>query len=104
MLANRVRTPQPQFCLECCGDIPSVPSRARWTQERAEAATSIAQEQGFPHWRAQGAILRGWAELVQQGQAQEGISHSTRVDKPIVPQEQDTTPYFLALLADAHGT
>ena len=44
----------------------------RLTQERAEAAISIATEQGFPLWMALGSILRGWA-LVQQGQAQKGI-------------------------------
>ena len=45
----------------------------RAAQERAEAAISLATEQGFPHWRAQGAILRGWV-LAQQGQAQAGIA------------------------------
>jgi hypothetical protein len=41
---------------------------ARWTQEHAEAAISLATEQGFPAWMAHGSILCGWA-LAQQGQA-----------------------------------
>src|SRR5205085_12024803 len=48
----------------------------RWevhaVQERAEAVISLAIAQGFPHWMAQGTILRGWA-LAQQGQTREGI-------------------------------
>ena len=30
-------------------------------QESAEAAMSLAKEQGFPYWMAFGALLRGWA-------------------------------------------
>ena len=41
-------------------------------QERAEATISLATEQGFPHWKAVGSMLRGWA-LAHQGQAREGI-------------------------------
>jgi hypothetical protein len=44
------------------------------TQARAEAALTLATEQGFPYWIAAGPILRGWA-LAAQGQAEEGISH-----------------------------
>src|SRR5262249_46501068 len=44
----------------------------RAAQEYAESAISLATEQGFPHWRARGVVLRGWA-LVQQGQFKEGI-------------------------------
>ena len=42
------------------------------TQERAEAAISLATAQGFPQWRAHGAILRGWA-LAHQGQRRKGL-------------------------------
>jgi class 3 adenylate cyclase len=38
----------------------------RATQERAEAAIRLATEQGFPQWKAVGAIMRGCA-LAQQG-------------------------------------
>src|SRR5262249_51659667 len=44
----------------------------RVVQERAEAALSVAQEQGFPYCRAFSSILRGWALLAHQGQAMEG--------------------------------
>src|SRR5262249_8350425 len=46
---------------------------ARCTHERAEAATLLAQEQGFSYWMAGGALLHGWT-LVHQGQAQAGIA------------------------------
>src|SRR5262249_39406747 len=44
----------------------------RATQERAEAAMSLATEQGFPYWMAVGSLIRGSA-LAHQGHAQEGI-------------------------------
>ena len=49
----------------------------RATQEHAEAAISLATDQGFPLWMAIGAILRGWA-LAHQGQAKEGIAQITK--------------------------
>ena len=54
--------------------------RREWraAQERAEATIVLATEQGFPHWKAFGSIVRGWA-LAYQGQAQGGdASRSTR--------------------------
>ena len=42
-------------------------------QERAEALITLSSEQGFPHWLAEGIILRGWA-LAEQGQGEEGIA------------------------------
>jgi predicted ATPase len=75
----------------------------RFTQERAEAAMSLATEQGFPHWIAVGALMRGWA-LAYQGQAQEGIEQITRgfrAHRATVAAIAGS--YFLALLAEAYG-
>jgi predicted ATPase len=75
----------------------------RFTQERAEAAISLATEQGFPLWMAHGAILRGWA-LAHQGQAQEGIEQIHQgVTAWSSTGAELLRPYFLALLADIHG-
>jgi class 3 adenylate cyclase/predicted ATPase len=41
--------------------------------ERADQLFAVATEQGFPHWRAEGAIFRGWT-LVKNGDLVEGIS------------------------------
>src|SRR2546429_614327 len=61
-------------------------------------------EQRFPHWRAQGAILRGWT-LAQQGQAQAGIEQLHQGLRAFRATGAETfRPYFLALLAEAHGT
>ena len=38
----------------------------------AEAAITLAREQGSPVWLGQGAVLQGWA-LAEQGQSEEGI-------------------------------
>jgi predicted ATPase len=73
-------------------------------QERAEAAMSLAMEQEFLSRVAYSAILHGWA-LAYQGQVEEGVEQ--------IPQglaawhatgAEILRPYFLALLADVHGT
>jgi predicted ATPase len=75
----------------------------RAAQECAEAAITLATDQGFPFWMAFGAILRGWA-LAQQGQAREGIAQihqgltAWRATGAAIAQ-----PYHLTLLAEAHG-
>jgi len=72
-------------------------------QERAEAAISLATEQGFPTWMAVGSLLRGWT-LVQQGQAQEGI---TQIEQGLTAWRatgaEQARSYWLALLAEAHN-
>jgi predicted ATPase len=73
-------------------------------QKRAEAAISLAKEQGFPLWIAIGFVLRGWA-LVHQGQAQEGIAQIEQgLRAHRATGAEMSRPYFLALLAEAHGT
>jgi predicted ATPase len=41
--------------------------------ERADELVAVATDQGFPYWRAQGVIYRGWVE-VRNGDVTEGIS------------------------------
>src|SRR5206468_11790703 len=77
---------------------------ARGTQDRAEAAIHLATAQGFPYWRARGAMLRGWA-LAHQGQAQEGIEQITQgLMTYRATGSELLRQYFLALQAAAHGT
>jgi predicted ATPase len=72
-------------------------------QEYAESTISLATEQGFLHWRAFSSILRDSA-LAQQGQAKEGIEqlHQGLTAWRATGAEL-LRPYFLALLAEAHG-
>ncbi len=42
------------------------------SRERAEAAITLSNEQGYPYWLGVGTILRGWA-LAEQGQGEEGV-------------------------------
>jgi class 3 adenylate cyclase/predicted ATPase len=75
----------------------------RATQEHADAAISLAKEQGFPFWMAIGALLRGWA-LAQQGQMKEGIEQLNQgLTAWRATGAEIARPYFLALLAEAHG-
>src|SRR5262249_61021719 len=76
----------------------------RCTHERTEAAMTLAKEQGFPFWMANGTLLRGWA-LVQQGQAQEGMAQLTHgLMTYRATGAEIARPYYLAFLAEAHGT
>src|SRR5439155_18502109 len=76
----------------------------RVAQERAEAAIRLATDQGFPIWRARGSLSHGWA-LAQQGHAQEGIEQLTQGLSALRATGAGSGgPYFLALLAEAHGT
>jgi predicted ATPase len=75
----------------------------RATQERAEAAMSLAMEQGFSLWVAYSSILRAWV-LAHQGQAQEGIDqlhHGMMAWR--ATGAEIFRPYWLALLAEAHN-
>ena len=76
----------------------------RATQERAEAAISLATEQGFPLWVAYSSIPRAWA-LAHQGQAKEGIAQIHQgLTAWRATGAEIHRPYFLMLLAEAHGT
>src|SRR4029453_3378921 len=56
------------------------------------------------HWRARGAVLRGWA-LAQQGQVQAGIEQITQGLRDYrATGAQLALPHYLALLAEAYGT
>jgi predicted ATPase len=76
----------------------------RCTQESAEATISLATEQEFPLWMAMGFILRGWA-LAHQEQVKEGIG---QIQQGLMAWRaagsENLRPYYLALLAEAHGT
>src|SRR5262249_23821079 len=73
-------------------------------QEHAEAAISLATQQGFPFWIAFGSMLRGWA-LAHQGQAKEGIEQIRQGLIALhVTGIEIARLYFLALLAEAYET
>jgi predicted ATPase len=71
-------------------------------QEYAEASLSVAQEQGFPQYKAYSAILYGWA-LAHQGLAQDGMA---QLHQGLMTYRATGAailrPYWLALLAEAH--
>jgi class 3 adenylate cyclase/predicted ATPase len=104
MLAQQSAHPYSRSFALCCAAIfHQFRREARWTQERADAVILLAQEQGFPQWRAQGSIVRGWA-LALQGQAKEGIEQLQQSMQAFrAPGAEINQPYFLALLAEAHG-
>lgn len=91
------------YALSCAAMLHQLCRQACATQERAEAANRLATDQGFPLWVAYSAILCGWA-LAQQGQAQSGIEQMTQGLRAYRATGAGLLqPYFLALLAEAHG-
>ena len=75
---------------------------ATLTRQYAEAAISLAAEQGMPIWLAWGTILRGSA-LTQQGSVEEGIAQIREglAGYRATGAEMGYS-YFLALLADGY--
>jgi predicted ATPase len=73
------------------------------TQEWAEAAITLAREQGFPQWIGQGTVPQGWAQA-EQGQVEEGI---TQIRQGLVTCQAVGNgifrSYHLVLLAEAYG-
>jgi class 3 adenylate cyclase/predicted ATPase len=75
----------------------------RFTQEHAEAAISLATDQGFPQWKGVGALQRGWS-LTHQGQVRDGVEQLTQGLRAYRATGAELArPYYLALLAEAHS-
>jgi predicted ATPase len=72
-------------------------------QAHAAATLHLATDHGFPHWRAYGTILHGWA-LVHQGETREGIEqlHQGMMARRATGAAL-ARPYFLSLLVEAYG-
>src|SRR5262245_53249356 len=91
------------FALSFAAVFHQLRREVRAAQECAEAAISLSKEQGFPQLRAFGSILRGWA-LAHQGEAKEGIEQLAQgLTAWRATRAEVSRPYFLALLAEAHG-
>src|SRR5262249_17460893 len=75
----------------------------RTVQDRAETLTTLSREQGFPHWLAEGVILRGWA-VAEQSQRAEGIA---QIRQGMAAWQaaglKYLQPFFLTLLAEICG-
>src|SRR5262249_51561197 len=73
-LAHELAHPLPvAFVLAFTARLHQLRREGPLAQERAEAALTLADEQGFALFVAWGTILRGWA-LAEQGQVEEGIA------------------------------
>ena len=69
--------------------------------ERADQLVAVATEQGFPYWRAQGTIYRGWVK-VKNGDVAEGISLLRSGSAAYRATGAEVwMPHYIALLARA---
>ena len=91
------------FALSLAAGFHQLRCEEHTAQEYADAAIRLTTHQGFPHWRAYSAILRAWA-LAHQGPVKEGIA---QIDQGLsdfrATGAEIWRPYWLALLAEAHG-
>jgi class 3 adenylate cyclase/predicted ATPase len=91
------------FTLDVAATLHQFRREVRAVQAQAEAAIALATEHGFALWLAYAIILRGWA-LAIQGRATEGIAD---IRQGLAAFQATGAawwrPYFLALLAEAHG-
>jgi predicted ATPase len=70
---------------------------------RAEALVALSLDQGFQLWAAGGNIMLGWA-LSASGGLEDGIEQMRRgIDDWRATGAELPVPYYLSLLADAHG-
>jgi predicted ATPase len=73
------------------------------THEQAAAARTLATEQGFALWLAEGTFLYGWA-LALEGEGEQGMTTMRQGLAAFVATGSKTfQPYFLGLLAEASG-
>ena len=103
-LAQQVAHPfSLSFALNVAAMFHQLCREERFTQEHAEAALSLAQEQKFSFFMALSSLLHSWV-LTHQGQAKEGIAqlHQDLTAYHATGAEM-LRPYCLALLAEAHG-
>jgi predicted ATPase len=71
--------------------------------EQAAAAMTLATEQGFASWLAQGTALHGWA-LAMQGQSEAGLTVMRQgLAAYLATGSTVLQPYLLGLLAEAYG-
>jgi predicted ATPase len=91
------------FALSNAGTLNQHLRNVQTAQERTEALMTLAREQGFPYWLAEGAIRQGWV-LAEQGRGKEGIAqmHQGLAALRATGAELSRS-YRLARLAEVYG-
>jgi class 3 adenylate cyclase/predicted ATPase len=71
----------------------------------AEELVTVTSEHGFRHFWAMGLVLRGWclAAVGKEVEAMEQLAHGLSRYRELEAAAKLDVPFFLALLADAHG-
>jgi predicted ATPase len=91
------------YALTWAAFIPLLRREGQVAQARAEALSTLANEQGFAFLLTAGTINRGWA-LAEQGRAEEGIVHIQQgLTAARAMGARSVIPYFLSSLAEAYG-
>jgi predicted ATPase len=104
ILAQRLSHPHSLAFAHCSAAVLyQLRQQRRIAQEQAEAAITISREQGFPYFLALGKIVRNCA-LAEREQAEERITQMRQsLGTYRATGSRWIEPYFLALLAEAHG-
>jgi predicted ATPase/DNA-binding winged helix-turn-helix (wHTH) protein len=91
------------YALAVAARLAQFQQEPRVVQQWTEELIPLARTQGFPHWLAEGRILRGWA-VAAQGQRAEGMA---QIRQGLAAWQaaglRYLYPYFLLLLAESCG-
>jgi predicted ATPase len=97
------RSVELEYALSNAAIVHQLRAEASGTRAQAEAALTIAQEQGFAQRLAQAMILRGWA-LAKQGEGADGLSQMVQgLSTYRATGAEAWCHYWLILLAEAYG-
>jgi predicted ATPase len=91
------------FALHCSAQLHYYRRECQAARDQAAEVLRISTEQSFGFCLGFAAVIHGWA-LAEAGQAQEGLTQIRQgmADSRALGQELEV-PYFLGLLAEAHG-
>jgi predicted ATPase len=103
-LVHKLRHPATEAVALAWGCIFRQLLRDRQAAEvQARTVMALATEQGFPLYRAAGAVIRGWA-MTENGHVADGVGEIRQgVADYWATGAEMWSPYFLGLLADATG-
>jgi predicted ATPase/class 3 adenylate cyclase len=103
-LAQKLSHPHSLAAALCFGSmVPQFCQDAQGTADVAEAAGKLSVERDFALWTIWSSVMRGWA-MAQRGQIENGIVQMAGgVATYRATGAEVMVPYFLGLLAEAHG-
>ncbi len=103
-LARKLAHPLSEaYALFSAAGVHQLRGEPKTAQEHAEATIEIAKDRGFALYVGWAGVLRGWAMFEQGGSAEAIAEIRKGIDASRATGAGLLVPYFLTLLAGAHG-